>query len=152
MRLEQNVGQIELRRASVGDAEFVYSLVETTMRGYVEQTWNRWDEQGVRKFFREAESRGSLQIVCECDVSIGALAVEKHPTHVQLEELFLLPSHQNRGIGSHLVRRIVREAETEKLSVRLRVLAVNPAVSFYKRLGFLVAAQTPERFVMEYRS
>lgn len=152
MRIEQDVGQVELRRASAGDADFVYSLVETTMRGYVEQTWNRWDEQGVRKFFREAMSRGSLQIVCECDVSIGALAVERHPTHLQLEELFLLPSHQNRGIGSHLVRRVIGEAKTERLPVRLRVLAVNPAVSFYKRLGFLVAAQTPERFLMEHHA
>ena len=140
---------IGLRQAQAGDAEFIYRLVETTMRAYVEQVWGSFSEAYTRKDVAGSIASGIYSIV-ECGGDdIGALAVERHPTHIQLTQIYIAPSHQNRGIGTFLVRELVREAKESGTPLRLRVLSVNPARRLYEREGFRVTLVTPERVFME---
>ena len=48
----------DLRPAIEADFEFVYSVTEAAMRGYVEQTWGPWDPSvqcdNARRSFRPA--------------------------------------------------------------------------------------------------
>src|SRR5688500_8151265 len=93
-------GAIELRQAHQTDAEFIYRVVETTMRGYVEQIWGSFSEEYNRKNVDELIATGMYSVI-ECEGrNIGALAIERYPTHIQLTQMYILPSHQNRGIGT----------------------------------------------------
>ena len=141
--------ELHVRIATCSDAEFIYRLVETTMRGYVEKLWGSFSEDYTRKHTEEAISSGSYSVIELDGDEIGALAVERHDTHIQLTQLYVLPAHQNRGIGTHLVRQLIAEAQDARKPLRLRVLSVNPARKLYERLGFRVVSQTPERFFME---
>ena len=116
-----------LRQAAAADADFVYRVVEATMRHYVEQTWGSFSEELSRK-------------------GMGELVA---PDHIELAQLFILPSHQNRGIGTSILRSIMQEARQAGKPVRLRLLAVNPARRLYEREGFRVSSTTPERIYME---
>jgi GNAT superfamily N-acetyltransferase len=140
---------IRLRQAKAADAEFIYRLVEGTMRVYVEQIWGSFSEDYNRKNVTECIASGIYSLI-ECEGrDIGALAVERHSTHIQLTQIYILPSHQNRGIGTSLVRELVREARETGRPLRLRVLSVNPARTLYEREGFKVTEVTPERVFME---
>jgi len=116
-----------LRQAAAADADFVYRVVEATMRHYVKQTWGSFSEELGRK-------------------GMGELVA---PDHIELAQLFILPSHQNRGIGTSILRSIMQEARQAGKPVRLRLLAVNPARRLYEREGFRVSSTTPERIYME---
>lgn len=140
---------LRIRAATHSDAEFICRLVEKTMRGYVEKLWGSFSEDLTRKHTEDAISSRSYSVIELDGDAVGALAVERHDTHIQLTQLFVLPSHQNRGIGTYLVRQLIAEAQDARKPLRLRVLSVNPARMFYERLGFQVASQTPERFFME---
>ena len=48
------------------------------------------------------------------------------------------------------IKQLINEAKTRHIPLRLRVLAVNPAINLYKREGFVVQTQTKERIYMEY--
>ena len=140
---------ITLRQAQAEDGEFVYRLVETTMRAYVEQIWGSFNEEYNRRGIAEEIASGIYSII-ECEAQdIGALAVERHPAHIQLTQMYVLPSHQNRGIGTSLIRELAREARESGKPLRLRVLSVNPARRLYEREGFRVTSVTPERVYME---
>jgi ribosomal protein S18 acetylase RimI-like enzyme len=84
-----------------------------------------------------------------CGRNIGAIAVEREDTHIQLTQLYIIPSVQKRGIGTYLIRQLIEEAKGSRKPLRLRVLATNPARRLYERQGFRVTAQTTERFFME---
>jgi GNAT superfamily N-acetyltransferase len=142
-------GDIQLRVATEADAEFIYRAVETTMRGYVEKIWGSFSEEYNRKQIADTIQKANYSIVQYRGEKIGALSVERHPTHIQLEQIYVLPSHQNRGIGTYLIRELVREAKAIQKPLRLRVLTVNPARKLYEREGFRVMSATPERFFME---
>jgi GNAT superfamily N-acetyltransferase len=140
---------IRLRQATAADADFIYRIVETTMRGYVEQIWGSFSEEYNRKSIDESIGSGVYSLIEHAGLDIGALAVERHSTHIQLTQIYILPSHQNRGIGTSLVRELSREARETGRPIRLRVLSVNPARTLYEREGFKVTSVTPERVFME---
>jgi GNAT superfamily N-acetyltransferase len=140
---------VELRVALTTNAEFIYRVIETTMRGYVEKTWGSFKEETTRKNVAELIAAQEYAILQFEGQDIGALSVQRSPTHIQLNQLFILPPYQNRGFGTRIVRELAREAREAGKPLRLRVLAVNPARMLYEREGFKVVSTTPERIYME---
>ena len=119
------------------------------MRRYVEQIWGSFSEEYNRKDIARSIASGIYSIIEWEGQDIGALAVERHPTHIQLTQIFIVPSHQNRGIGTALIRELAREAKESRKPLRLLVLSVNPARRLYEREGFRVTSVTPQRVFME---
>jgi ribosomal protein S18 acetylase RimI-like enzyme len=140
---------VQLTQAGASDDRFLYQLVERTMRGYVEATWGAWRESETRNTLSRAAAEGRYCLIHVGGEVVGAVSVERRDTHIQLEQLYVAPEHQRRGIGTTVVSDILAEADSLKLPVRLRVLAVNPAQRLYARLGFTVTDRTPERVFME---
>jgi len=81
---------------------------------------------------------------------VGAIAVEHHETHIQIEDLYILQEFQNKGIGTAIILDIIEEAYQSHKPVRLRVLSSSPARVLYERLGFVVVQTTPQRYFLEY--
>jgi GNAT superfamily N-acetyltransferase len=124
---------IRLRQAEATDADFIYRVVEATMRDYVEQIWGSFSEDYNRKNTAESIAAGICSVIEWEGQDIGVLAVERQPSHIQLAQIYVLPSHQRRGIGTRLIRDLVREARESGRPLRLRVLSVNPARRLYER-------------------
>jgi GNAT superfamily N-acetyltransferase len=140
---------IKFRQATTADAEFIYRLVEVTMRSYVEQIWGSFSEEYNRKNIAETIAAKNCSIIEYQDEDIGAISIERHSDFIQLAQLFILPPHQNRGIGTTLVRKLAQESRQSGKPLRLRVLRTNPARRLYEREGFHVSSVTPERVYME---
>ena len=142
--------QITLRPISKADFEFIYEVTRVTMQAYVEQTWGYWVDEEQRKIIYDSINLSTHQIIQLDGQDAGCLAFEIHPSHMQLTKLYVLPHIQRRGVGTFLVRQLINKAKARKIPLRLRVLTVNPARRLYEREGFIVQAQTKERFYMEY--
>jgi len=134
--------RIATRIAKNGDANFAYDLRERAMRGYVEATWGAWEPMQARAQIDEDISKSRLSIIEVDRVAVGMMRVDEHSSHIHVDQLFLLPQHQNQGIGRFLVESILSAAKVRGLPVRLWVLRVNPARHFYERLGFQIVEET----------
>jgi len=133
---------IELRNATEADREFTYQTVKSAYRDYVEQVWG-WDEEQQRQLQEEWFAPEKFQVIQAAGVDVGFLGVVHEPECVRLNQIYLLLEHQNRGIGSACVTRILDEADALGLPVRLGVLKVNPrAMALYRRLGFQPTGET----------
>lgn len=139
-----------LRHATAEDAEFAFRVLEQTMREYAVATWGSWWEKESRRQTVEQVAAGKTQIIELDGQPIGMQLVDRPGMHIQLVQLYIAKEFQRRGLGTQLVKRLLREANDSKLPVRLRVLAVNPAKRLYERLGFIVVERTPERYFMEW--
>ena len=92
---------------------------------------------------------GRSQIIELDSQPVGLLRVDQAESHVQLEQLFVLPAFQRQGVGAAVLQQVLSRARNAGVPVRLRVLRVNPAARFYARHGFRVVSESRERFYME---
>ena len=68
---------------------------------------------------------------------IGRLYIDRWPDQIRLVDIALLPAHRGAGYGSALLQSILAEGRASGLAVSIHVEANNPAMSLYRRLGFL---------------
>lgn len=89
------------------------------------------------------------RIVCN-GKNAGYMLVTEHPDRTEIEDLFLYPMFQNKGIGTAILRKILEESE--KL-VTLYVFVRNEsALRLYTRLGFEISETVREtRYKMVYK-
>ena len=144
------VPEVSLRPATPADAEFACLTTRETMREYTLATWGEWNEEDARRRVDENIAAGTTSIIELEGAPIGIQTVTREPDCIRLLQLFIRPAHQRRGIGSKLIRQLLDQARSEGLPVRLRVLRVNPAFALYRRLGFKVVQEAPERYFMEH--
>lgn len=142
--------RVTLRPATSDDASLFYDLIFLTMREHIIATWGVWNEERVRVESIEDARSPNARVVMFDDEPVGVLTVESHDDHLQLEQLYLLPKYQQRGVGRALVEGLIAQAKRRRLPLRLRVLAVNPAQHFYEHLGFSTTSRTTDRVYMEY--
>lgn len=76
------------------------------------------------------------------------MSVTRKPTNFQFDEFYLLPAFQNRGIGSEVLRMVLRQADAEGLTVKLQYLKWNPVGSLYKRYGFAMVAENDSHYFL----
>ncbi len=138
-----------IRRSTIDDAPLFYAVIDKTMRDFIVATWDRWNEDRVRQESLEDSVSPNARVIEVRDVGVGVSIVERLPTHIQLEQLYLLPEYQRMGIGSALIDELITEASRSQVPIRLRVMVVNPAKQFYEMFGFIVTEVTPEFFFME---
>jgi ribosomal protein S18 acetylase RimI-like enzyme len=132
------------------DFEFLYELCKSTMESYVVAAWGKWSDEIVRSQLSDGLNLKAFQSIFVDQSRVGAIAVERHATHIQIEDLYILPEFQNQGIGTAIILDIIKEADQDCKPVRLRVLTSSPAKVLYERLGFVVVQIEPERYFMEY--
>lgn len=79
----------------------------------------------------------------------GFVLVENHPDRTELDDLFLFPEFQNKGIGTALIRDIIKASR--KPVFLLVFIENNGAVRLYERLGFeIVETFHGTRYRMKY--
>lgn len=90
------------------------------------------------------------RIVCGGEIA-GYMLVAERPDRTELEDLFLYPMFQNKGIGTAILRKILEESEKP---VTLCVFVKNEgALRLYTRLGFEISETVHEtRYRMVYKS
>lgn len=76
---------------------------------------------------------------------VGFFSLEKKDeTCIIIQKLYLMPTHQGKGLGKHMLEAAESEARNwldQIRSLELHVNRQNKAVEFYKRMGFFVAEE-----------
>lgn len=133
-----------LRPASEADQNLIAHLEEVCMRDYATALWGQWLPQPADDFLADRH-----RIIVSGNVNAGCIETIIRADHLWLSKLYLLPSHQRRGLGAEVLREIIVEAGTLGLPLRLSVLTTNPAQAFYRREGLNVRTQDQERITFE---
>ena len=143
------MSEFELRKAGPTDSEFAYRVKKASSREYVEKVWG-WDEGQQLELHQQRFGTQDFRVISVAGEDVGIMAVVLASDCVKVNQLFLLPKHQGRGIGRKCMLRIIGVARRLSLPVRLRVLRVNSrAFAFYRRLGFRSIGQSNTHVFMD---
>ena len=141
--------ELSLRKAHTNDSEFVFIVKEAAFREYVEQVWG-WDDSYQRELHNRRFAAQDVCIIQFREVDVGFLAISHTSDTFKVNQLFIRPEYQGKGIGSACMTRIIDDANLEQKPVVLQVLKVNTrGIVFYQRLGFTIVGQDSIYFQME---
>lgn len=130
-----------LRTATSADSEFCFQLHKAAMGDYVTTIWG-WDEQAQWDYHTRAFDSDHWKIITADGTDIGMLNVEYRATEIYLGRIEILPDHQGRGIGTHLITALLSEADQREQDLVLDVFAINHrAYALYQRLGLRETAR-----------
>jgi GNAT superfamily N-acetyltransferase len=139
-----------LRQSDSGDAEFAYEVVKVTMRDYAIQTWGTWLDKESKIAAKVDTESGKIKIIYIENEKAGTLQLERRKNEIFINQIYLLPSFQSKGVGRDIVNDLKKMARDEKTPLKLSVLQVNPAKEFYIKNGFEIEKETQERVYMQY--
>jgi GNAT superfamily N-acetyltransferase len=129
--------------------EFALAAKREALGPHIMKRWG-WDDELQRRTHSERwEAKHFFRIVRD-GVSLGTIAIDEAPDHLRVGEFYLLSPFQGKGIGSEVLSRILGEAGSTRRPVRLECLKWNPALSFYKRHGFVVTHESETHCFMEW--
>jgi putative hydrolase of the HAD superfamily len=144
-----DLSSIKLIPADESHREF-YSTVKKEAYGeYITRVWG-WDEQKERDFQAKDWQEKRPAIITYGGKPIGTIYVKKDENYIEIGQFYILPEYQKQGIGSHVLKAILDNADRTGRIVKLMYLGINPAASLYARMGFKVAG-TEEPFIMAER-
>ena len=139
-------GTVELCPVSERDNEFLLSLYASTRAEELAQVeWNEGQkEMFVRWQFdlqrREYDTRFPDAEYCVIVIDqqpAGRIWIGADDEQIRLLDIALLPEFQNQGVGTVLLKRLMKRAENEGKALRHMVFVLNNnADRFYERLGF----------------
>lgn len=122
------------------DFEICLALRIAAMRESLERI-GRFDPERARERLRRLfYPEHSEFILCDGE-RIGFYTLRPGEDGLYLEHLYIQPSHQSRGMGSRVLRRLLAEADARQLPMRLGALRDSSSNGFYHRHGFVQTSE-----------
>ncbi|WP_327369306.1 GNAT family N-acetyltransferase [Streptomyces sp. NBC_01217] len=136
-----------LRPAEPADVEDIAELRATVMRPDLERL-GRYDEHRVRQRLRDVYAPEHTSVILAEDESGergfgGCVTLRPVEDGLWLENFYLSPALQGRGIGTAVLRSLLARADEDGMTVRLDVLQGSAARALYERHGFTEERQDP---------
>ncbi|MEE1809907.1 GNAT family N-acetyltransferase [Streptomyces sp. BE133] len=131
-----------LRPAEPEDVEVMAELRATVMRPDLERL-GRYDEHRVRQRLRDVYAPEHTSVVVADGEFAGCVTLRPVKDGLWLENFYLSPTLQGRGIGTAVLRSLLARADEEGATVRLDVLQGSAARALYERHGFTEERQDP---------
>jgi ribosomal protein S18 acetylase RimI-like enzyme len=69
------------------------------------------------------------------NIPVGKIILDKSINY-HIVDILILPNHQNKGVGTQIIKTVIKEAKEKSKDISLMVASHNPAKNLYKRLGF----------------
>ena len=141
--------ELSIRKAGANDSEFVFTVKKAAYREYVEQVWG-WDDDDQRERHNREFYSHDFHIIQFRGTDVGFFITSSTSDMLKVNQIYILPEYQGRGIGSACMTRIIGDANLEQKSVILKVLKINTrGIALYQRLGFTIVGESSEYFQME---
>jgi ribosomal protein S18 acetylase RimI-like enzyme len=133
-------GKIQLRPATPADFDMALNLYIVTMKPLTAELMT-WDENKQSAGFAQQWNVDDAQIITFDGRNVGWLQAAETASEIFLQQLFVSPEYHGRGIGTKVLRDLLKHWQTTGKPVVLNVLKNNPVRSLYERLGFSVVGE-----------
>ena len=148
IKLQHQPMKLSFVSAKRDDVPFLLMLRHLTMSEHLNNAGMAVDESYHLNRILEAFS-DSLIISLDNE-NIGLIKLSQQLARLHIRQLQILPEFQNKGIGSRVIKAVIKKSAMLSLPVTLNVLLANPAKRLYLNHGFEVIGQNDLEYQMRY--
>ncbi len=138
---------LRLRDYESRDFDFARSLYFETMRPAIESVFG-WDEARQIESFNSWFKPEEVRVITVDGLDAGWIQQRLDREALFLGSIYIVPTMQGRGVGTHVIQNLVDHARSQSKAVTLSVMKNNRAIALYKRLGFRITHEDEYKFYM----
>ena len=157
--MSSQVPDITLRPVGPGDHEFLVEVYGSTRAEELALVpWTSDQQQAFiqsqfaaqQDHYAQKYPAASHDIIVSDNRQVGRLYVARLDHEIRIVDITVLPGERSAGIGSHLIRQLLAEAERTGRAVRIYVEEFNPSLHLFERLGFSPTEQQGFHQLMQW--
>jgi ribosomal protein S18 acetylase RimI-like enzyme len=157
--MSSQVPDITLRPVGPGDHEFLVEVYGSTRAEELalvpwtsdqQQAFIRSQFAAQQDHYAQKYPAASHDIIVSDNRQVGRLYVARLDHEIRIVDITVLPGERSAGIGSHLIRQLLAEAERTGRAVRIYVEEFNPSLHLFERLGFSPTEQQGFHLLMQW--
>lgn len=131
---------IVTRPAKRDDYEFLFNLKKAAEFEAINSVFG-WNEKIQREIHSQEWEKNKPIIIEVNGISVGSYLINQTIEFLYFERFFLLPEYQGQGIGTNILKDLVRLSDKYNLSIKLCYLQGNKVATLYKRFNFKVTSE-----------
>lgn len=139
---------IEIREAVELDFDFAFEAKRQAMGPHIISKWV-WDEDYQLAAHKQRWEEKPWFVIEMDDRPIGTVSIHRLEHYVRFGEFYLLSEFQNKGIGTAILQRFLKECDDRSEAAVLEYLKWSPVGSLYKRNGFKITHENEIHFFMK---
>ena len=137
---------MHFRAEEEADLPFLVALYRSTREAELSVTpWSEAEKQvfidmqfrAQHAHYRQHYPEALWMIIEARGKAVGRLYLSRWPREHRIVDIALVPAARGQGFGSAILADLVADAAAEGKPVSIHVEKTNPAMSLYRRLGFL---------------
>ena len=137
---------VQLTPITAADLSFLLAVYASTREEELAQTgWSQQKKQiflqmqfnAQHQHYQTYYPEGNFDLISVNGVNAGRLYSEVWPTQIRIIDIALLPQYRGNGVGSLLLRNLLKAAKLKHLEVSIHVEVNNRAMAWYKKNGFV---------------
>lgn len=151
--------KIDLKPMTEDDLPFMLQVYSSTRENEMKRTG--WDKNQTQEFlemqfrlqhthYQEYYPNAVFSVVTVNNEPVGRLYLHRGTRDIRIMDIALLKDFQGKKIGLKLMQNILEEGKEKNMPVNLHVEHNNPAVEFYKKLGFKIIEEKEVYYFMEW--
>jgi len=157
--MSSQVPDITLRPVGPCDHEFLVEVYGSTRAEELalvpwtsdqQQAFIRSQFAAQQDHYAQKYPAASHDIIVSDNRQVGRLYVARLDHEIRIVDITVLPGERSAGIGSHLIRQLLAEAERTGRAVRIYVEEFNPSLHLFERLGFSPTEQQGFHLLMQW--
>lgn len=135
--------ELKKRKCRLEDYNFVFELVKESIFPFVAVYFKPNEKIFKKRFEKDYYERIILTLD---EKPIGFYQIKQIDQNLEIKGLFLKKEFRGKGIGYNLMTQF----ENKNIKkICLRVWDNNPAVQFYKKLGYKIVEEKDHKYLME---
>lgn len=153
------LSDIMLRPVGPDDHEFLLEVYRSTRAEELalvpwtseqQQVFIRSQFAAQQDYYAQKYPTANHDIIVSDNRQVGRLYVARLDHEIRIVDITLLPGERNAGIGSHLLKQLLVEAERTGRAVKIYVEEFNPSLHLFQRLGFSPSEQQGIHVLMQW--
>jgi ribosomal protein S18 acetylase RimI-like enzyme len=136
---------VEVYRSTRADELALVPWTTEQQQAFVRSQFAAQQDYYVQKY-----PTANHDIIVSDNRQVGRLYVARLDHEIRIVDITLLPGERNAGIGSHLLKQLLAEAERTGRAVRIYVEEFNPSLHLFERLGFSPSEQQGIHLLMQW--
>jgi ribosomal protein S18 acetylase RimI-like enzyme len=151
--------EITFRKVCDADRPVLFALYASTREAELAQVpWNAEQKHaflemqfaGQIRGYAETFPEATHEIILLEDRPVGRLYLSREARRLHILDITIAPESRDAGLGSRVLKGILKEAGASGKPVSIYVESFNPSIRLFERLGFRAASQDGFQLLLEH--